>query len=119
MGRKEINARWYQRHKAAHRARTKAERIKVAAENYRLRDEYLKQHPCVDCGEDDIEVLTFDHVRGKKHMDVSAMVLGGYRWPRILTEIAKCAVRCWNCHMRRTFRLKACADSSTGRALDS
>ncbi len=33
--------------------------------------EYLSQRPCVDCGESDTEVLTFDHVRGKKREDLA------------------------------------------------
>lgn len=64
--------------------------------------EYLTHHPCVDCGEQDPIVLQFDHVRGKKQWAVSEMV---HRWmsPRaIIAEIAKCKVRCANCHARRT-----------------
>lgn len=40
--------------------------------------EYLRLHPCVDCGEDDLRVLDFDHVRGTKTRNVSRMFSGGH-----------------------------------------
>jgi len=64
--------------------------------------EYLSNHPCVDCGEYDPAVLTFDHIRGDKRMDVAAMALEGYSIEALTEEIAKCEVVCSNCHMRRT-----------------
>ncbi len=68
--------------------------------------QYLETHPCVDCGESDIEVLEFDHI----------IPLDDFRAPRVGTlversivrideEIAKCEVRCSNCHTRRTRRM--------------
>ena len=63
---------------------------------------YLQLHPCVDCGERDPCVLEFDHVRGTKHQNISVMVQGRYAISRIQEEIEKCAVRCANCHRRKT-----------------
>lgn len=70
--------------------------------NEKLVDAYVASHPCVDCGESDIRVLEFDHVRSTKRGDVSLMVGRGSPWGRIETEIAKCDVRCANCHRRKT-----------------
>ena len=61
--------------------------------------DYLKTHPCVDCGEDDPIVLEFDHLRDKV-ANISAM--RGHPWWKMLLEIAKCEVVCANCHRRRT-----------------
>lgn len=64
--------------------------------------EYLRAHPCVDCGEMDIRVLEFDHVDpAVKEMSVAAM-LGRRSWASIMAEIDRCVVRCANCHRRRT-----------------
>lgn len=60
--------------------------------------EFLSTHPCVDCGIRDWRVLEFDHVRGSKRRNVSDMIVGGYRLTVIQDEIAKCEVRCANCH---------------------
>lgn len=64
---------------------------------------YLREHPCVDCGEADILVLEFDHIR-EKTADVSTLLTGAHSWSRILSEIEKCDVRCANCHRIRTSR---------------
>ena len=64
--------------------------------------EYLENHPCVDCGETDPVVLEFDHVRGVKSYNVSAMGWLMLSWTSLLKEIEKCEVRCANCHRRKT-----------------
>ena len=64
--------------------------------------EYLKIHPCVDCGISNIVVLEFDHVRGIKFKGLSIMISGNYSLNKIKEEIKKCEVRCRNCHMIRT-----------------
>lgn len=63
---------------------------------------YFEQHPCVDCGEPDPVVLEFDHVRGAKKFTVSHMMRRRMAWETIRVEIAKCDVRCSNCHRRKT-----------------
>lgn len=67
---------------------------------------YLETHPCVDCGEPDIVVLEFDHVRSVKDRNISDMCRRGFSLERLATEIAKCDVRCANCHRRKTVRLR-------------
>lgn len=64
--------------------------------------EYLKEHPCVDCGETDPIVLDFDHVRGVKRQHVTYMISHQWGKQSVLDEIEKCDVRCANCHRRRT-----------------
>jgi len=62
---------------------------------------FLELHPCMDCGESDPKCLDFDHVRGKKRAAISRM-LGNFGWSELEKEIAKCEVRCANCHRKRT-----------------
>jgi hypothetical protein len=59
---------------------------------------YRETHPCVDCGEPDAVVLVFDHRPGsiKKAAVKSLCSLKG-----VQAEVAKCDVRCANCHLRR------------------
>ena len=61
---------------------------------------YLLSHPCVDCGENDIVVLEFDHVSGEKLNSVSSIKRNGLA--STISEIEKCEVRCANCHRRKT-----------------
>jgi len=65
---------------------------------------YLASHPCVDCGESDPVVLEFDHVRAPRRAHLSTMIRDEWGIERIAAEIAKCDVRCANCHRRRTAR---------------
>lgn len=61
---------------------------------------YFLTHPCVDCGETDPIVLTFDHQRNKE-FTISDQI-GAGSLSKIVEEIDKCEVRCANCHMRKT-----------------
>lgn len=58
---------------------------------------------CVDCGNRDIRVLEFDHVRGKKVNGISQMIRLGRSVDALKAEISKCDVRCKNCHAIQTF----------------
>lgn len=98
MNKNEYFKKWWEKNKHLHRSRVKrnndnkrkALKLKVS--------EYLSSHSCVDCGNDDIRVLEFDHVRGVKLKHVSTMVQECYSWDKIVKEIEKCEVRCANCH---------------------
>jgi hypothetical protein len=99
----EANAHNYQRNNERERARIYRNRARRIEEAQQRAVEYLPAHPCVDCGERDITVLQFDHFRDKLY-DVSVMISTGMSWHRIEAEIAKCVVRCANCHHRKTAR---------------
>lgn len=96
---------WYGRNRDRHlkevREDTTARRRRVA--------EYLgtlKSIPCADCGRRfPPEVMDFDHVRGQKVSNISALRQSvGAR--RLDAEIAKCDVVCANCHRKRTYGMR-------------
>jgi len=94
----------YQRHKETHAKRTRRWTLKRQEENRRFLWDYKLSHPCVDCGEEDPRVLQFDHVRGEKTADVTELAFGNkVSTDRLTSEIAKCAVRCANCHLKETW----------------
>jgi hypothetical protein len=59
---------------------------------------YLSTHPCVDCGEKDFEVLSFDHIKGKKSFNIGDLNGSPAHYKRFDEEVQKCEVRCLNCH---------------------
>jgi hypothetical protein len=62
--------------------------------------EFLRGHPCVDCGETDPLGLEFDHLEAKNFN--IAKGIRDRKWQAVIDEIAKCDVVCANCHRRRT-----------------
>lgn len=99
----EYQHRWYLKNRESVIDRVRITREKVTAENRIRIRQYLYENPCVDCGESDPVVLDFDHLRDK-FRDVSYLVACGCHWSTIEREIAKCEVRCANCHAKKTAR---------------
>jgi hypothetical protein len=67
--------------------------------------EYLKQNPCIDCGESNPIVLEFDHKdpKDKSFIVSSAITRTSYVNLEIVkNEINKCEIRCANCHRIKT-----------------
>ena len=77
----------YLKTSAVYNARRYALHLAYTMRNRKLVLDHLAQHPGVDCGESDILVLDFDHVRGTKHGAVSRMIVGGTSAQRLLTAI--------------------------------
>lgn len=71
--------------------------------NQKYMGDYLAAHPCVDCGQTDIRLLDFDHVTNDKKYGIGTMVSTTFSIARIEEEIAKCEVRCANCHRLKTW----------------
>lgn len=94
----------YQRNRAAYLSRARSRNGTIRPGHRAFVREYLSTHPCVDCGIDDQIVLEFDHRdRRTKSADVGHLIHSGTR-ADLRAEIAKCDVRCGNCHRRRTLR---------------
>lgn len=64
---------------------------------------HLKANPCVDCGETDPVILEFDHISDDKDFNLSDAARKGVSMGKLAKEIAKCEVRCANCHRRKTY----------------
>lgn len=60
----------------------------------------LLSEGCIDCSENDLLVLEFDHVRGSKAENIGKMLKNRPRHSlaEVQEEIAKCEVRCVVCH---------------------
>lgn len=102
--RRAYNNAWYanasQEAKDKKIARAAERKKQVAAKVWAWKE----THPCVDCGEPDPIVLEFDHVRFPKEFEIADAIPRGISWARIELEIAKCEMRCANCHRRVTYR---------------
>lgn len=90
--------RYYRENRIKHLKETSDNKIRRKRFVY----DYLLTHPCVDCGESDPVVLEFDHISGKKLAGITEMLGAGRTMKYIRMEMRKCAVRCANCHRRKT-----------------
>lgn len=102
--RREASRRHYAKHRAKVIAKAKVN-SKIAKDRVRA---YIKAHleanPCVDCGETDPIILEFDHVGDDKHFNISDATRHGYGMKKLIAEMAKCEVRCANCHRKKTYK---------------
>lgn len=101
--RKSTNQAYYKRREYYMQLTNKWKQIQIKTA-MKFLYQYLRQHPCVDCGINNPVVLHFDHVRGKKKAEVSVLARGGYRLATIMEEVEKCEIRCANCHAIKTAR---------------
>lgn len=75
-------------------------RDRLLDERYGFLSDFLSAHPCTDCGETDVTVLEFDHLRDKEF--AIAAGIASKSWADLQREMEKCEVVCANCHRRRS-----------------
>ena len=92
---------WYTRNRKRQIAKARIRRDHHAAHLRSWAREYLSAHPCIDCGETNVDLLDFDHLRDKRG-NVSTLTHEAVSWDVVKREIDKCEVRCANCHRRKT-----------------
>lgn len=103
---------WSTRTEADRKARRRESMRKANAARYERGRALLiaaKSRPCVDCGiKLPPECMDLDHVRGEKAFSLARwnrerVPPGTTRMKMLAAEIAKCDVRCPNCHRMRHF----------------
>ena len=102
----DCSRQWYVADRDAHRAKVRLRSTAIEKEYKRRIGGHLLAHPCVDCGESDVRVLDFDHLRPPRRLDEALRHRQdgqrGRAWSDIELQIAQCEVRCANCHRRVT-----------------
>jgi NAD-dependent dihydropyrimidine dehydrogenase PreA subunit len=94
---------WYAGNRDEHIRRVALRNKRVRGEHQELMATFLREHPCVDCGESDLRVLELDHEDpAEKTANVGRLLASALPWSTVLAEVEKCSVRCANCHRRRT-----------------
>lgn len=100
---KGLNKTHYNENKLSYHSRTKIRR----GNNSIWMEEYKKSLKCELCPESRPGCITFHHLDpNEKEMDVSLMSSRGISQKRILKEIEKCKVLCFNCHMNLHYEEK-------------
>lgn len=99
----EAKRRYYERNKETVKDKARNHARETRAKIKQWLHNYLLGHPCVDCGETDPIILEFDHIRDKEFSIGEANSMG-ISLKRVIAEVAKCEVRCANCHRKKTYR---------------
>ena len=92
----------YLRHRDRYFSQANAQTRRNRADKLQRLREFLLNHPCVDCGETEVATLEFDHVDPSTKLMEVGRIIRHRNWSAVQDEIAKCVVRCANCHRRRT-----------------
>ncbi len=101
---RERSKKYYKDNKAKHRANVKENNKQYRARNRKYIYEYLQINPCVDCHETDFRVLEFDHRPGESKLGgIGKLAALPCSMEVLMAEIAKCDVRCKNCHTIETY----------------
>lgn len=101
---REYRRQYYLANKEKHFVWSKAAADRRVLKVYDLILGHFEKNPCGDCGEPDPVVLDFDHRDASlKSFTIGDAVRDKISLARIKEEIAKCDVRCANCHRRMTF----------------
>ena len=98
---KEFQKEWYKENKVKCITKAIERNKKSDKEKKEFILDYLSKNPCAVCGEPDIVVLEFDHIRDKSK-NISNMIQDGSTLNQLKKELVKCQVLCANCHKRKT-----------------
>lgn len=101
-----IKTRWNRKNKEYYvtwRGKNKVRLSERRTRNREFANDYLRSHPCLDCGEADFRCLDFDHVNGDKKYSLGNMKNCGYSLETIQKEMDKCVIRCSNCHRKKHY----------------
>jgi len=100
---RESQRRWYEASKGKMIARSTQWKRDQRSKIKQMVKE-AKSQPCADCGVSyPTYVMDFDHVRGIKDCNISAMIQRAVSVEVVQQEMDKCEVVCSNCHRERTW----------------
>ena len=71
----QVSKQHYKNNKQSYFDRVRTREVLVIEDNQKRLADYLRHHPCVDCGQTDIRVLEFDHVRGNKSNNIALSLI--------------------------------------------
>jgi hypothetical protein len=92
----------YRQNKSAYLAKNRRNKPKYRQRNRSRKAQYVADLACVSCGESDSVVLEFDHRDAATKVANVSRLMALHSWAKVRAEIAKCDLRCVNCHRKQT-----------------
>jgi hypothetical protein len=93
--------KWYEKNKQRIIAEVYKNSGKYRQRNKDYITNLLSKSCCVDCGNTNLIVLEFDHLKDKKY-GIAYLISRGASLGKLQKEIDKCDIVCANCHRIRT-----------------
>lgn len=92
----------YRQNKDAYLAKNRRNKPKYKQRNRSRKADYVAGLACIDCGATDPVVLEFDHRDAATKFANVSRLMAAHSWAKVRAEIAKCDLRCVNCHRKQT-----------------
>lgn len=92
----------YRRNQSAYLAKNRRNKPKYKQRHRSRKAEYVADLACVDCGETEPLLLEFDHRDAATKVANVSRLMAAHSWAKVRAEIAKCDLRCVNCHRKQT-----------------
>ena len=96
----EVGARHYAENADAERERVRRSRLRREADIRQRLTSALADRPCIDCGERDIDRLTFE--LPDRTMTFCGLVHSGWGWEKVSVVVSGCVIRCRGCRRRNS-----------------
>ncbi len=109
----DVRSARYQKNLLVYRASAVKRVHKRQVKNRAILNGLKTLHGCSRCDEDHVAALTFHHLNpAEKICSINAAMSRGFPFDKVLAEVRKCIVLCFNCHHKLHYEERQAAEKA-------